>query len=98
MEGIEELIQLFRKSGGKFENVALGYREESGFYGYTLDSKQDTVVSCPPHLLVEVDDVGVNENGLYVANPGKYENNMEFLEKYIMFSQVRSNLIVQRTS
>jgi hypothetical protein len=85
MEGIEELIELFRKSGGKFENIALGYREESGYYCYTLDRNQNTIVSCPAHFLVDVDDVGISQDGLFIANPEKYGNNMEFLEKYIAF-------------
>ncbi len=85
MEGIEELVGLFRRSGGEFENIALGYREESGFYCYTLDSNQDTVVSCPAHLLVDIDDVGINKDGLFIANPDKYEINIKFLEKYFAF-------------
>lgn len=85
MEGIEELVELFRRSGGKFENAALGYREEDGFYVYTLDSSQDAVVLCPSHLLVNTNDVDVSQDGLFISNPGKYENNMGFLEKYFAF-------------
>jgi len=85
MEDIEELVELFRRSGGKFENAELGYREEDGFYVYTLDSNQDTVVSCPAHLLVDVDDVAVSPDGLFIINPDKYENNIVFLEKYFAF-------------
>lgn len=85
MEGIEELIELFRRSGGKFENAALGYREEAGFYVYTLDSNLDTVVLCPSHLLVDINDIGISEDGFFISSPGKYENNMEFLEKYVAF-------------
>jgi len=85
MEGIEELIKLFRRYGGKFENVALGYREEDGFYVCTLDNNQDVVVLCPSHLLVDVNDVDVSRDGLFISNPDKYESNMEFLEKYIAF-------------
>ena len=85
MEGIEELVELFRRSGGKFENAALGYREEDGFYVYTQDSSQGTVVSCPAHLLVDINDVDVSQDGLFIADSGKYKNNIEFLEKYFAF-------------
>ena len=85
MESIKELIELFRRFGGKFENVALGYREQDGFYLYTLDSNQGAVVLCPSHLLVEINDLDVSQDGLFITNPGKYGNNAKFLEKYIAF-------------
>lgn len=77
MERIEELVELFRRFGGIFENIALGYRAEDGFYCYTLDSNEETVISCPAHLLVETDDVGVNEDGLFISNPQKYETTLD---------------------
>jgi len=80
-----ELIELFRKYGGKFENIVLGYSEESGFYCHTSNSNQNTIVSCPANLLVDCSDVGMNQDGLFIANPDKYKNSMEFLEKYFAF-------------
>jgi hypothetical protein len=85
MEYIEELVELFRRSGGKFENSALGYRKNDGFYAYTLDSNKDTIISCPAHLLVDIDDLEISEHGLFITNPGKYERDIEFLEKYFAF-------------
>jgi len=85
MDGTEELVTLFRRFGGKFDNAALGYREDSGFYCYTLDGSRDTMIACPAPLLVDTDDVGVSEDGLFVANPDKYADGMEFLEKYFAF-------------
>jgi len=85
MENINELVTLFRNLGGKFENVALGYREEYGYYCYTLDSNKNTVISCPANLFVDVVDVGVRHDGLYILNPEKYVNSIEFLEKYFAY-------------
>lgn len=85
MENIDGLVELFQNFGGKFENAALGYRDESGFYCYTLDSNQDTVISCPANLLVDILDVGVRNDGLFILNPEKYGSNMNFLEKYFAF-------------
>lgn len=85
MEGLEDLVAFFRRLGGKFENAALGYREGDGFFVYTLDSNRDTIISCPSHLLIDVGDVGVNQDGLYIANPRKYKKNIKFLERYVAF-------------
>jgi len=85
MEGTEELIALFRKYGGTFDNMALGYREESGFYCYPMDSSQATLVACPSRLLVDIDDVDINQDGLFIENPDNYTDRMEFLEPYFAF-------------
>ena len=85
MEGTEELIALFRRYGGTFNNMGLGYREESGYYCFPLDSSQDTLVACPACLLVAIKDVGINEDGLFIVNPNNYSGRMEFLEEYFAF-------------
>ena len=91
MKDSEELIDLFRKFGGQFENVGLEYSEEKGFFCHTLDSNKETIVSCPAHLLVDCDDVGVNQHGLFIKNLDKYKNS-QFLEKYFSFHFNRNML------
>jgi len=85
VENIDELVDAFRQCGGQFENVALGHSEASGFYLYALDTEKEVLVSCPANLLVDVVDVDVDKKGLFIANPEKYNNNIDFLEKYFAF-------------
>lgn len=85
MQDIENLINEFRQHGGKFENVALGYQKSSGYYLYTLDKEQEVVVSCPASLLVDISDIGINENGLFIDHTDKYKDSIKFLEKYFAF-------------
>jgi len=85
VENIDELVDAFRQCGGQFENVALGHSEVSGLYLYALDAEKEVLVSCPASLLVDVVDVDVDKKGLFIANPGKYNSNIGFLEKYFAF-------------
>ena len=85
MKKIDSLIKLFRKFEGKFENAELAYNEQCGFYCYTHDSSLVSIVSCPSNLLVDIDDVGISEEGLFVSGADKYGSNMVFLEKYFSF-------------
>ena len=85
MEDILELVDAFRQCGGQFENVALSHSEASGFYLYALDTEKDVLVSCPASLLVNIGDVAVNKEGLFIANPENYKSNIDFLEKYFSF-------------
>ena len=82
---IDELIDDFQRHGGIYKNVALGHRKSSGYYLYSLDKTQESVVSCPANLLVNISDIGVNEDGLFIATPDNYKNNIDFLERYFSF-------------
>ncbi len=64
-----KLIELFREHGGKFDNMTIGYRQESGYYCSVIDRHRDATVFCPTHLLVDVDDIGISETGLFIARP-----------------------------
>ena len=64
-----ELTKLFRRHGGIFENMTVGHRQESGYYCSVIDSHHDATVFCPENLLVDVDDVGINDAGLFIAKP-----------------------------
>jgi|AMFO01.1.fsa_nt_gi hypothetical protein len=92
MEDIEKLIEQFRSAGGKCENFALEYREESGFYGYSKQGDQQTIVLCPAHLLVNISDVDVNNDGLFISNPAPYRNYLDFLTQYFAFHFNRNML------
>lgn len=80
-----ELTKLFRRHGGIFENMTVGHRQEGGYYCSVIDSHHDATVFCPENLLVDVDDVGINDAGLFIAKPENYDTNIGFLEKYFSF-------------
>lgn len=80
-----ELAELFCKHGGKLENLRIGYRHESGYYCSVIDSQRNATVFCPEHLLVDVDDIGIRDAGLFIAKPENYANNIGFIEKYFSF-------------
>ncbi len=77
-----ELTELFCEHGGRFENMTIGYRQESGYYCSVIDSNRNATLFCPAHLLVDVDDIGISETGLFITRPEKYTNNIRLLEKY----------------
>jgi len=81
----DKLIELFCENGGSIENMSIGYREESGYFCSVIDNQSNAAIFCPTHLLVDVDDIGINEQGLFVAKPENYTNNISFLEKYFSF-------------
>lgn len=85
MGDIEKLIMQFRQFGGKFDNAILRHSEEAGFYCCTLDSNKNSNVFCPADLLVDLNDVDIDETGLFIAKPEKYGNKIEFLNTYFAF-------------
>ncbi len=85
MKNVDELIVLFRQFGGKFENIELRHSKDAGYYCHSLDSDKDSIISCPANLIVDVDDLGINAEGIFIANPEKYGNNINFLRKYFAF-------------
>lgn len=85
MENIKTLLKLFRELGGKFENAELRYSKETGFYCWTLDRNLNTLISCPSHLLIDINDIDINKDGLFITRPEKYGNAIKFLKKYLAF-------------
>ena len=85
MDELEVLIGTFREHGGVFENLAIGYRPDSGYYCSAIDSHQNATMFCPAHLLVDIEDVDINETGLYISRPDNYAGNIEFLQRYFSF-------------
>ena len=61
---LSELTELFCKHGGKFENMKVGNREESGYYCSVIDSHYAATVYCPANLLVDIDDAAMNRANL----------------------------------
>lgn len=76
------LTELFCKHGGKLDNMTIGYKQESGYCGSVIDSNHDAMVFCPTDLLVDADDIGINESGLFINKPKNYSNNIDFLNEY----------------
>ena len=85
MKNIDELSVLFRQLGGQFDNVEVRHSKDAGCYCYTLDSNKNSIISCPASLLVDVDDLGINEDGLFITHPEKYGDNIDFLREYFAF-------------
>lgn len=81
-EKLISLTELFRENGGKFENMAIGYKRDRGYYCSSIDSGLNATVFCPANLLVDVSDIGINESGLFISAPENYANNIEFLNQY----------------
>jgi len=84
-EELVKLLDLFRENGGIFDNMTIGYREESGYYCSVINGHHNAKVFCPTHLLVDINDIGINETGLFIARPEKYADNIGFLERYFAF-------------
>ena len=85
VENLNKLIVLFRELGGVVKNVSIEYKEEYGYFCSVIDHNRKASVFCPSHLLVDVNDIGINDTGLYIKNPKKYKNSIKFLEKYFSF-------------
>lgn len=79
---IDELINQFKQYGGKFDNAEVRYSSGPGFHCYSENSNNESLISCPAHLLVAVEDIGINEDGLYICNPDKYAEYICFLNQY----------------
>ncbi len=52
---------------------------------YTLDNGRESAVACPADLLVDIDDVDIARNGLFITHHEKYRAHREFLGKYFGF-------------
>lgn len=85
MKNIHELSLLFRQLDGQFENVEVRHSEDAGYYCNTLDNSKNSIISCPASLLVDVDDIDINEDGLFISHPEKYEKKIDFLSDYFAF-------------
>ncbi len=96
LENIEELVALFQQLGGKFENSKVCYSKEAGYHCHSLNNKKNTVISCPSSLLVDINDIDINEDGLFIAHPEKYGNRITFLNKYFIFHYNKS-VVTQQT-
>ena len=59
-----ELAALFCKHGGRFENMTIGYRKESGCYCSVIDSYRNAT------LLVDVDDIDIREADTFYSGRG----------------------------
>jgi len=79
---IDELINQFKQYGGKFENAEVRYSGELGFHCYAQNSNSESLISCPAHLLVAIEDIGINKDGLYICNPDRYGEYISFLNQY----------------
>ena len=96
MKNIDELSVLFQQLDGKFENVEIRYSEDADYYCYSLNSNKNSIISCPASLLVDVDDIDINEEGLFISRPEKYGNKIDFLRKYFVF-HFNKTVISQQT-
>lgn len=85
LDNIHELTKLFQQFGGKFENAEVRYNEEAGYHCYSLNGNKNTLISCPANLLVDVNDIDINEEGLFITEPDKYGDEIAFLNKYVKF-------------
>jgi len=85
MKNIGELSVLFQRLGGQFDNVEIKHSENAGYYCCTLDSNKNSIISCPAGLLVDINDLDINEDGLYIKHPEKYGDKIEFLNEYFAF-------------
>lgn len=82
LEDIDELIIQFRQLGGIFENTEVRFSEDLGYHCYSADSKKNSIISCPASLFVDIDDLGITENGLFISTPEKHNQYTDFLDKY----------------
>ncbi len=96
LENIEKLITLFQHLGGKFENAEVRYNEEVGCHCHSLNNKKNTIISCPANLLVDITDIDINKDGLFIANPDKYGENITFLNQYFSF-YFNKNVVAQKS-
>ncbi len=85
MNDIGKLITLFKQFGGEFDNVEVRHSKDAGYCCYSLDSSKNSIISCPASLLVDIDDISINENGLFITRPEKYGDRIDFLRKYFAF-------------
>ncbi len=85
MKNIGKLITLFREFGGILDNIEVRHSKDAGYYCYSLDSNKSSIISCPDCLLVDIDDIDINENGLYIKHPKKYGDKIDFLREYFAF-------------
>ncbi len=95
LKKIEELIVQFQQSGGVFENAEVRYYEDSGYGCHSLNNKKNTIISCPASLLVDVNDIDINENGLFISKPDKYGERIDFLNNYFRF-HFNKNVVLQQ--
>ncbi len=85
MKNIEKLITLFKQFGGKLDNAEIRHSQDAGYYCYSLNSSKNSIISCPDSLLVAIDDIDINEGGLFISRPEKYGNKIDFLKQYFAF-------------
>jgi hypothetical protein len=82
---IDDLIALFRQLGGQFDNVEIRHSDDAGYYCYSLDNSKNSIISCPANLLVDVEDLDINEDGLFISRPENYGPHIDFLKQYFAF-------------
>lgn len=82
---LTKLIELFCEQGGKFENMEIGHKEESGYFCSVIDNQHKATVFCPAKLLVDIDDIGITKSGLYISKPENYADGISFLNMYFKF-------------
>ena len=82
---LDELVALFKQHGGQIDNVEIRHSDELGYYCYSLSPKKSSIMSCPASLLVDTEDIGINEDGLFISNREKYGENINFLNQYFLF-------------
>lgn len=83
MNDISRLIEPFRRNGGVFDNMTIGYRQDSGYYCASIDSTRPATVFCPTGLMVDIEDIGINEAGFFITRPENYAGHGEFLQEYL---------------
>ena len=96
MKNIDRLIELFKQFGGEFENVEIRYTNDAGYHCRSLDSNKNSILSCPASLFIDIDDLEINEDGLFIKHPEKYGNKIDFLSEYLAF-QFNKTVVSQQT-